>query len=75
MEHEERLAGIFYEEVRDIESVEVYGDFSSPDRTAVVSLNVEGYSSKEAGPEKEEPCGFPFPGLIQRRRSAERLWR
>ena len=32
-----------------MEHVEVYGDFSSPDRTAVVSLNVEGYSSKEAG--------------------------
>src|SRR5699024_3881650 len=49
MEHEERLAGIFFEEISGIEGVEVYGDFSSADRTAVVSLNVEGYSSKEAG--------------------------
>lgn len=49
MEHEERLAGIFFEEISGIEGVEVYGDFSSPDRTAVVSLNLEGYSSKEAG--------------------------
>ena len=29
--------------------VEVYGDFSLTARTGVVSLNVAGYSSKEAG--------------------------
>ena len=49
MEHENRLAEIFYEEVREIPGVEVYGDFSLPDRTAVVSLNVAGFTSKEAG--------------------------
>ena len=49
IEHEKRLAKLFYEEVKDIEGLKVYGDFSTGERTPVVSLNVAGYASKEAG--------------------------
>ena len=49
IEHEKRLAKLFYEEVKDIEGVKVYGDFSTGERTPAVSLNVAGYDSKEAG--------------------------
>ncbi len=49
MEYENRLAEIFYEKIRKIPGVEVYGDFFLPGRTAVVSLNVAGFTSKEAG--------------------------
>lgn len=49
IEHEKRLAKLFYEEVKDIEGLKVYGDFSNGERTPVVSLNVAGYASKEAG--------------------------
>lgn len=37
----------FYEQVRGIEGVTVYGDFSSPARAAIVSLNVRDYDSAE----------------------------
>ena len=49
IEHEKRLAKLFYEEVKDIEGLKVYGDFSTGERTQAVSLNVAGYASKEAG--------------------------
>ena len=49
IEHEKRLAKLFYEEVKDIEGLKVYGDFSTGERTPAVSLNVAGYDSKEAG--------------------------
>ena len=49
IEHEKRLAKLFYEEVKGIEGVKVYGDFSTGERTPAVSLNVAGYASKEAG--------------------------
>ena len=49
IEHEKRMAKLFYEEVKDIEGVKVYGDFSTGERTPAVSLNVAGYASKEAG--------------------------
>lgn len=49
MAYERKLSEIFYEKVRKISGVRVYGDFSHPARTAVVSLNIAGYSSKEAG--------------------------
>ena len=49
IEHEKRLAKLFYEEVKGIEGVKVYGDISTGERTPAVSLNVAGYASKEAG--------------------------
>lgn len=47
--HESRLMGIFYEQVKQISGVTVYGDFETKDRAAVVSLNIRDYDSKEIG--------------------------
>lgn len=47
--HESRLARIFYEQVKQISGVTVYGDFETKDRAAVVSLNIRDYDSKEMG--------------------------
>ena len=44
---EHALVQRFYEQVRGIEGVTVYGDFSSPARAAIVSLNVRDYDSAE----------------------------
>lgn len=44
---EHALMQRFYEQVRSIEGVTVYGDFSSPARAAIVSLNVRDYDSAE----------------------------
>lgn len=44
---EHALMQRFYEQVRGIEGVTVYGDFSSPVRAAIVSLNVRDYDSAE----------------------------
>lgn len=46
---ENHLARIFYEQVAKISGVTVYGDFEVEDRTAVVSLNIRDYDSKEMG--------------------------
>ena len=54
---EQRLARLFYEEVRRIPDIRLYGDFGDPDRAAIVSLNlgeedsgaVSDYLSQEYG--------------------------
>ena len=51
--HEKALARAFYEQIRDIPNVNIYGDFEG-DRTAVVSLNIEGYESGEVSDELME---------------------
>jgi len=43
--YETGLAKRFYEGIRDIPGVKVYGDFSNWDRTAVVALNIGDYDS------------------------------
>lgn len=43
--YETGLAKRFYEGVRDIPGVKVYGDFSNRERTAVVALNIADYDS------------------------------
>ena len=43
--YETGLAKRFYEGVRDIPGVKVYGDFSNWERTAVVALNIADYDS------------------------------
>ena len=56
-QREQRLARLFYEEVRRIPDVRLYGDFEDPDRAAIVSLNlgeedsgaVSDYLSQEYG--------------------------
>ena len=37
----------FYQAVRNIPGVTVYGDFSSPNRCAIVTLNIRDYDSGE----------------------------
>lgn len=49
--HERAMMTRFYEGVRGIEGVTVYGDFSSDGRTAVVALNIRDYDSSEVSDE------------------------
>ncbi len=44
---EQELMWSFYTQVRQIPGITVYGDFSSPNRCAIVSLNVRDYDSGE----------------------------
>ena len=44
---EQELMWKFYEAVKEIPNVKVYGDFSSKDRCAVVTLNIGDYDSSE----------------------------
>lgn len=44
---EQKLMRRFYEGVKDIENVTVYGDFSVKERCAVVTLNIGDYDSSE----------------------------
>ena len=44
-EHEAALTRRFYEGVKDIDGVTVYGDFSAPERAAIVALNLRGEDS------------------------------
>ena len=44
---EQALMRRFYEGVRDIDGVTVYGDFTLPDRAAIVSLNIRDCDSGE----------------------------
>ena len=46
LEHARTLA--FYEAVRDLKGVTVYGDFSQPLRAGIVSLNIRGLDSARA---------------------------
>lgn len=49
--HERAMMTRFYEGVKGIEGVTVYGDFSSDARTAVVALNIRDYDSSEVSDE------------------------
>ena len=46
-EREQELMWKFYEGVKDIPEVKVYGDFSTKNRCAVVTLNIGDYDSSE----------------------------
>lgn len=46
-EREQQLMWRFYNGVKNIEGVTVYGDFSEKDRCAIVSLNIRDYDSSE----------------------------
>lgn len=59
------LAKIFYEEVRKIDNIRLYGDYSSweqenigCERTGIVSLNIEGCDSGEVADELMERFGI-----------------
>lgn len=62
---ENLLAKAFYEEVRKIDNIRLYGDYSSweqdgtgYDRTGIVSLNIGGYDSGEVADELMERFGI-----------------
>ena len=44
---EQELMLTFYESVREIPGITVYGDFTNPNRCAIVALNVRNYDSGE----------------------------
>ncbi len=48
---EQRLMRKFYEGVKEIPDVKVYGDFSTFDRCAIVALNIGDYDSSEVSDE------------------------
>ena len=50
-EREQELMWKFYEGVKDIPNVKVYGDFSTKNRCAIVSLNIGDYDSSEVSDE------------------------
>ena len=55
---EQALMKAFYEAVREIPGIKVYGDFSSMDRCAIVSLNVRDYDSGEVSDALSESYGI-----------------
>lgn len=50
-EREQELMWRFYEGVRDIPDVKIYGDFSTKERCAIVALNIGDYDSSEVSDE------------------------
>ena len=56
--HEMALAKRFYEGVKDIPGVKIYGDFSNWNRTAVVTLNIGDYDSGAVSDALEEDYGI-----------------
>lgn len=55
---EHQLMERFYAGVREIPGVTVYGDFTKPDRTAIVSINIRDYSSGEVSDVLSEEFGI-----------------
>ena len=55
---ETQLMRRFYDGVKDIPGVTVYGDFSTDDRAAIVALNVKDYESGEVSDELSENYGI-----------------
>lgn len=56
--HEMALARRFYEAVREVPGVRVYGDFYKPERAPVVALNIGDYESGEVADELAERFGI-----------------
>ena len=57
-EKERELMTAFYQEVIRIPGIKVYGDFTSMDRCAIVSLNVRDYDSGEVSDALSEQYGI-----------------
>lgn len=55
---EQELMWAFYTQVREIPGITVYGDFSSKNRCAIVSLNVRDYDSGEVSDALSEHYGI-----------------
>ena len=61
---EQALMRSFYEAVREIPGITVYGDFSTKERCAIVSLNVRDYDSGEVSDALSESYGIATrPGV------------
>jgi selenocysteine lyase/cysteine desulfurase len=56
--HETALARRFYEAVRELPCVRVYGDFTKKDRAPIVTLNIGDYDSAEVSDELAERFGI-----------------
>jgi cysteine desulfurase family protein len=56
--HERALARRFYEGVSSIDGVQVYGDFSTWERAAIVSLNIRDWDSALVSDELSETYGI-----------------
>ena len=56
--HEQMLARRFYEQVRTIPGVTVYGDFSTTDRAPIVALNIGDWDSARVSDELAERFGI-----------------
>lgn len=56
--HETALARRFYEAVRDVPGVMVYGDHTAPERAPVVTLNIGDVDSSEVSDELAERFGI-----------------
>ena len=57
-EEEQRLMKLFYEAVREIPGITVYGDFTSYNRCAIVSLNIRDYDSGQVSDALSEEYGI-----------------
>lgn len=57
-EKEQDLMQRFYEGIKDIPKVKIYGDFSTKNRCAIVSMNIEGYDSSEVSDELSYSYGI-----------------
>ena len=55
--HETELAQAFYERLRDIPNVKLYGDFEG-ERTGITTINIDGYDSGEVSDELMERFGI-----------------
>ena len=55
---EQELAAAFYRAVREIPGITLYGDFSTENRCAIVSLNVRDYDSGEVSAALSEHYGI-----------------
>ena len=55
---EQTLMIAFYEAVREIPGISVYGDFSDPKRCAIVALNIRDYDSGEVSDALSENYGI-----------------
>ena len=56
--HETALSRRFYEAVRELPGVTVYGDFTAPERAPIVTLNIAGLDSAEVSDELAERFGI-----------------
>ena len=55
---EKSLLQRFYEGIKDLPGLKIYGDFSSFDRCAILSLNIGGYDSSEVADELAQDYGI-----------------